>query len=108
MLTIIVAFSIVLFSKLKIFDIDNSIRILKITIPENLDYTDMFDDIFKKFVKEFKLQSVRTTNMGSLFELNYHIVFKKDINEKEFIDEIRVRNGNLKVMLGYDVDGTEM
>lgn len=108
LMTVIVSFAIILFSKIKLFDIDESTRILRVTIPENLDYTDIFDDVFKNFVKEFKLQSVKTTNMGSLFELNYRVIFRGGINEKEFIDEIRTRNGNLKVMLSYDIDGTEM
>jgi len=81
---------------------------LKIVIPENLDYTNMFDDIFEKFVKEFKLEKVKTTNMGSLFELSYRVTFKNDINEKEFIDQLRVRNGNLKIILSHELDGTEM
>ena len=81
---------------------------LKIIIPENLDYTNMFDDIFDKFIKEKKLEKVKMTNMGSLFELSYRITFKSDVNEKEFIDELRVRNGNLKIILSHELDGTEM
>lgn len=107
-ITIIISLSIILFSKLKIFDTKDEERILKITIPENLDYTNMFEDIFKKFTNESKLESVKTTNMGSLFELSYRIVFNKNINEKEFIDELRVRNGNLKIMLSHEMNGTDM
>lgn len=107
-ITIIISLSIILFSKLKIFDTKDEERILKITIPENLDYTNMFEDIFKKFTNESKLESVKTTNMGSLFELSYRIVFNKNINEKEFIDELRVRNGNLKIMLNHEMNGTDM
>ena len=107
-MTIIVSLAIILFNKLKLFDLNPNTKMLKILIPENLDYTNMFDDIFNKFVKEYKLEKVKITNMGSLFELSYRITFKNDINEKEFIDEIRIRNGNLKVILSHELDGTEM
>ena len=107
-MTVIVSVSIILFNKLKLFDLNPNTKMLKILIPENLDYTNMFDDIFNKFVKEYKLERVKMTNMGSLFELSYRITFKNDINEKEFIDEIRIRNGNLKVILSHELDGTEM
>lgn len=79
-------------------------KILKITIPENLDYTDMFDDIFKKYLDKVSLEQVKTVNMGSLFDLSYNVSLKKNINEKEFIDEIRIRNGNLKVMLSHPIE----
>lgn len=107
-MTILVSLAIILFNKIKFFDLNPNTKMLKIVIPENLDYTNMFDDIFEKFVKEFKLEKVKTTNMGSLFELSYRVTFKNDINEKEFIDELRVRNGNLKIILSHELDGTEM
>lgn len=72
-------------------------RQLKIIIPEDLDFTEVFDDIFDKYVKKPELQKVRTTNMGSLFELTYSIVLKDAKDEKKLIDEIRTRNGNLTV-----------
>lgn len=107
-MTIIVSLAIILLNKLKLFDLNSNTKMLKILIPENLDYTNMFDDIFNKFVKEYKLEKVKTTNMGSLFELSYRITFNNDINEKEFIDEIRIRNGNLKIILSHELEGTEM
>lgn len=107
-MTILVSLAIILFNKIKFFDLNPNTKMLKIVIPENLDYTNMFDDIFDKFVKEKKLEKVKMTNMGSLFELSYRITFKNDINEKEFIDELRVRNGNLKIILSHELDGTEM
>ncbi len=73
---------------------------LKITIPENLDYSDIFDDIFDKFTCWHKLLSVRTTNMGSLYEINYRVRLKDDSMEKSFLDDIRTRNGNLTVICG--------
>lgn len=73
---------------------------LKITIPENLDYTDLFDDIFKKYTRKHSLERVKTTNMGSMYELCYHIDLIKGKSEKNMIDEIRCRNGNLTVICG--------
>lgn len=73
---------------------------LKITIPENLDYTDLFDDIFKEYTAKYSLERVKTTNMGSMYELCYHIDFKKGKSEKNMIDDIRCRNGNLTVVCG--------
>ena len=75
-------------------------RELKITIPEDLDYPGLFDDIFEKFTYSNQLQSVRTTTMGSLYELRYTLLLKNAHDEKELIDAVRVRNGNLPVVLG--------
>lgn len=71
---------------------------LKITIPEDLNYMDIFDDLMVKYTKEYQLTQVKTTNMGSLYELTYAIRLKADANEKEFIDELRCRNGNLRIV----------
>ena len=76
---------------------------LKITIPENLDYADIFDDLFEKYAKKVSLIQVRTVNMGSMFELKYMIRMKSDVNEKEFIDAIRCRNGNLNISIGRPI-----
>lgn len=73
---------------------------LKITIPENLDYTGIFDDLFEKYTKSAELIRVRTTSMGSLYELSYHITLRTEDIEKEFIDELRCRNGNLNIACG--------
>lgn len=74
-------------------------KTLRIMVPENLNYQGAFDDIFKEFTKEHYLERVRTTNLGSLYELTYTVVMKKDADEKKFIDEIRCRNGNLNITL---------
>lgn len=73
---------------------------LKITIPENLDYSGLFDDLFNQYTYSANLARVRTTNMGSLYELVYYVVLKDVKNEKAFIDEIRCRNGNLTIVSG--------
>lgn len=73
-------------------------RTLKITLPENLDYEGVFDDIFERNTAAARLERVRTTNLGSMFELQYQIRMKKGKGEKEMIDAIRCRNGNLTIV----------
>lgn len=107
-ITVVSSAAILLFSKIKIFEPNPKEKLLKITVPESLDYTNMFNDIFTKYAQDAKIQQVKTTNMGSLFDLTYRITLKPKINEKEFIDEIRIRNGNLKVMLSHPLDGSEI
>lgn len=75
-------------------------KMLRITIPEDLDYVSIFDDLFEKYTLKAEMESVKTTNMGSLFKLTYHIVLKEQSKEKEFIDALRERNGNLEISLG--------
>lgn len=74
-------------------------KTLHITIPEDLDYTGVFDEIFKKHANSWELIRVKTTNMGSLFRLTYNIVLKNTNTEKELIDELRCRNGNLEISI---------
>lgn len=71
---------------------------LTVVIPETLDYTGVFNDIFKKYLSSCELINVKTTNMGSLFKLKYEIALKDPRKEKEFIDELRTRNGNLEII----------
>ena len=73
-------------------------RILKITIPEDLDYEGIFDDIFKTYTSSATLEKVKTTNMGTLYELEYSIILKDEQKQKPFIDAIRCRNGNLNIV----------
>lgn len=108
LITLMVSIFILLFNKLKLFEEERNKQVLKIVIPESMDYTNMFDDVFQKYVNSYTLEKVKTTNMGSLFELTYYVKFKNDVNEKKFIDDIRVRNGNLKVMLSHEVDNLEL
>lgn len=76
-----------------------ALRTLQITIPENLNYTHAFDDIFTGFTSEASLITAKTSNMGSMFKLTYEIELKNEADEKDFIDELRCRNGNLEIML---------
>lgn len=73
---------------------------LRITIPENLNYMTVFDDVFEKYLSENVLRKVKTTNMGTMFELTYECRMKDDNTQKQFIDELRVRNGNLNITMG--------
>lgn len=78
---------------------DRSCRTLHITIPEDLDYTAVFDSIFQQYVTQSELKQVRTTNMGSLFRLTYDITLRNINQEKDLIDALRQRNGNLEISL---------
>jgi uncharacterized membrane protein YhiD involved in acid resistance len=75
-------------------------RDLRISIPESLDYEGVFDDLFTSYTKSHTLDRVRTTNMGTLYELRYTVTLKDETKLKAFLDEIRTRNGNLTVVCG--------
>jgi hypothetical protein len=77
-------------------------RQLKITIPENLDYDGLFDDLFDKYTLSHELERVKTTNMGTLYELSYEVVLKEPQISKEFLDALRCRNGNLTIICGRE------
>ncbi|MBQ4131058.1 MAG: DUF4956 domain-containing protein [Clostridia bacterium] len=82
-------------------------RELKITIPENIDYTNLFDDLMKKYTSFNELVRVRTVNMGSLFQLVYKVRLR-DVNKtKQFLDELRCRNGNLDIVCTLPAYGKE-
>lgn len=108
MMTLIVSLIIILCAKFKFFENNPNICLLKIVVPEDLDYINMFDDIFKKYLKEVKLEQVRLTNMGSLFELTYRITKKPQIDLKSFIDDLRIKNGNLKIVISHELSEYEM
>lgn len=72
-------------------------KTVKITIPEDLNYNEVFDEVFEKYAKEYEVVSVKTTNMGSLFKLTCHVDLLDVTKEKEMIDELRCRNGNLEI-----------
>lgn len=72
-------------------------RILKITIPEDLDYDGLFDDLFESYTTAHTLEKVKTTNMGTLYELRYRITLRQEPVPKVFLDELRCRNGNLNI-----------
>ncbi len=74
-------------------------QMLRITIPEELDYSNVFDDIFEKYANKVELERVKTTNLGSMFELSYRVEIKNSALIKEMIDEIRIRNANLPIIM---------
>lgn len=79
---------------------DDCRRDLRITIPEDLDYEGIFDDIFERFTNSAELESIKTTNLGTLYEVRYTITLKQNSIPKDFLDEIRIRNGNLNIVCG--------
>lgn len=84
-------------------------RVLKITVPEDLDYPTIFDDLFWKYTTSVKLVSVKTTNLGSLNRLTYELTMRSGCSEKAFIDELRCRNGNLEISMSLQMqDSREM
>ncbi|MBQ2510486.1 MAG: DUF4956 domain-containing protein [Erysipelotrichaceae bacterium] len=82
-------------------------KYLKITIPESLNYDEVFDGILKKYCRSYGLESVKTLTLGSLFRVEYRIVMKDAGQTKQMIDEIRTRNGNLEIMCGRSATDRE-
>ena len=83
-------------------------KILKITIPESLDYENAFDSVMDKYTSSSTLHKVKTTDLGSLYELIYAVRTKQGVSEKAFIDELRCRNGNLNITLVLDAPANEL
>ncbi len=106
--TVIVSVMILIYSKVSLFNGGKAEQILKVTIPEDLDYTSAFDDEFKKFTTSHRLLKTKTINMGSLYKISYYVALKNNVNEKEFLDAIRVKNCNLQVLLSTGDDEKEM
>lgn len=75
----------------------NCYKTVRVTIPEDLDYTGVFEPVFSEYTSSCDLVQVRTTNMGSMFRLTYDVVLKDPAKEKELIDKLRCRNGNLEI-----------
>ena len=91
--------AILFLSYTTILEPNSNERVLKIVIPEDLDYEEVFTEIFKKYTRKSKLVRMKTMNMGSLYKLTYDVRMKPGVKEKEFLDEIRIKNCNLKVLL---------
>lgn len=85
--------------RLSLFEKKDVQKTLRIIIPENLNYTGAFDEILQKYAKKYTLTKVKTTDLGSLFELCYSIVMYDNDKECDFINELRCRNGNLSIVL---------
>lgn len=91
--------TILILDKIRYGQKKNPPQTLKITIPEDLNYKDAFTDILKSNTEQYALQRVKTTDLGSLFQVSYQIILNKDTDEKRFLDELRCRNGNLSIVL---------
>lgn len=105
--TLLLCLTLFILSKLGFGIAKSNEKRLKITIPEDMNYQGAFDDVFEKYTSKCKLQKVRTSNLGTLFELTYHMTMKDDKAEKEFMDELRSRNGNLNIMI-YTKESNEI
>ena len=101
---VIMGATVLILGRLRFGEGSPSCRQLKITIPENLDYEGLFDDLFEKYTLSHELVRVKTTNMGTLYELCYEVCLKDTGISKAILDEIRCRNGNLTVICGREKD----
>lgn len=92
---------IMLYNRLNFGVQKNALRYktIRITIPEDLDYDNVFDQVFMVYTDSYELVKVKTFNMGSMFRLTYNLTMKKDANEKEMLDMLRCRNGNLEITI---------
>ena len=107
-ITIIAILAIVLFSFTNLLEPDRHERVLKVVIPEDMDYDEVFESIFKKYTSYHHLVRMKTMNMGSLYKLTYDVKIKHGVKEKEFLDAIRVKNMNLKVLLSEPLGEEEV
>lgn len=98
-ITVMLTIVLIILSKSKFGEKNIQEQKLKILIPEDLNYIDIFNDIFEKYLELCNLTKVKTTNMGSMYELSYNVILKDEKQQKDFIDEIRCRNGNLNISL---------
>lgn len=98
-ITVIYILAVILFSYTRLLEPDRHERILKIVVPEDLDYDDAFAEVLQKYTSRHRLVRMKTINMGSLYKLTYEVKMRQGVKEKAFLDEIRVKNCNLKVLL---------
>ncbi len=98
-ITVLIGIVLVFLNKTNFGEEKNKPKILNIAIPEDLDYIDVFKDIFDKYVNSYEIIKVNTANLGSIYEIRYEVVLKKDIKEQDFINDLRIKNGNLKISL---------
>ena len=87
---------------------DKTTKLMKVTIPEDLDYVSVFDDLFEQYTKDVELVKTKSVNMGSMFRLTYKLTLKDPSQEKKFIDDIRCRNGNLEIVMERYIEETSM
>jgi uncharacterized membrane protein YhiD involved in acid resistance len=107
LLTAAIGAASLLMIRLHFGDQDVNNRRLRVTMPEDLDYNEVFDDIFSTFTTRAELKKVKTTNLGSMFELLYEVTLRDPAQEKPFIDALRTRNGNLNILLSRTPGSSE-
>jgi len=98
--TVVMGAVMILLATIRFGERDSNLKSLKIVIPEDTDYSHLFDDLFILYAWSATLERVRTTNLGGLYELQYTIKLKDPDKEKELLDQIRQRNGNLNLTCG--------
>ena len=106
-LVVVVEAMCIIFNLTKFGEANAKRRTLKVTIPEELDYNDIFDDLFDKYTLNASLIKVKLKNLGTLFQLTYDITLKDVKQEKQFIDEIRVRNANLDILCSKVISNSD-
>lgn len=97
--TLIMSLAMLLLEVVNFGQMKHSMRQLTVVIPESLDYESIFDDIFNKAANHVELANVKTSDMGSLFKIKYIIQLNGRMTEKELIDALRTRNGNLEIAI---------
>lgn len=107
-MTAIGVVAIAFFALTPILEPNRKEKVLKIVVPEDMDYTGAFDEIFSKYFSRVDLVTAKTVNMGSLYDLTYNVRLKAGAKEKELLDEIRVKNCNLKVSLSQPIQEEEL
>ena len=106
-LVFVVEAMLIIFTLTKFGEASPKRRTLKVSIPEDLDYTDIFDDLFEKYTDSHRLIKVKLKNLGTIFQLTYDIQLKDAKNEKKFIDEIRERNANLDILCSRQITNSD-
>lgn len=106
-LVLIIEAVLVVFTLTKFGDSNPKRRTLKVSIPEELDYTEIFDDLFDKYTNNHSLIKVKLKNLGTIFQLTYDIQLKDALDEKKFIDEIRQRNANLDILCSRQITNSD-
>lgn len=107
LLTVAVGLASLVMVHLRFGEQDANKRRLRVTMPEDLDYTKVFDDVFSQYTTQVELKKVKTTNLGSMFELQYDLTLRDPEQEKPFLDALRTRNGNLNIMLSRTPGNSE-
>ena len=105
--TAVLCIAMVILNQMKFGEQKSINKVLQITIPEDLDYEGVFDDIFKEYLSYYELKKVKTAALGSLYQLVYLVSTNENISTKKFLDDLRCRNGNLNITLSLGIENPE-